>query len=392
MLNKASLTASQIFDVLDDAAAHGVFMVVLSGGDPVLHPHFSKILKAIESRSMLALPGISGNVLDATHLAGLKDANVPCVQVSLDAALPDAHDRFRGAGHFDAIRRNVTKLREVGIHVNLAICVRRENRDQLLPLIGLARDWGIYRIKIAFYEVFGAVAGAACLAPHERVECIRDVASLAQHDDLPPSLISIPGYDTATGAPFRDTQRPTIPISISASGIVAVGDGGPVIGHLHDTRPVSQQYSEWKCGQLEHQLDILIAQRGADFRVKSIIDVTTPLPGNALVFHEEEGATIIANGNLPWALNRFAKLHELGHLATQTLRPSPTQTPSNRTSERRANLWALDQLRPWLTPSTLNDYAHAAADSEHAMYQRVAQRLAHDLFVENLRTPFHPHK
>lgn len=143
LLNKATLPMKQIIDVLDDAAANGVFMVVLSGGDPVLHSNFSEILKAIEIRSMLPLPGISGNILEANHLSGLKDANVPCVQVSLDAALPAVHDHYRGAGHFDAIKRNVATLRDSGIHTNLAICIRRENRDQLLPLVALAGNWGI---------------------------------------------------------------------------------------------------------------------------------------------------------------------------------------------------------------------------------------------------------
>ncbi|WP_150610820.1 ImmA/IrrE family metallo-endopeptidase [Pandoraea terrigena] len=85
------------------------------------------------------------------------------------------------------------------------------------------------------------------------------------------------------------------------------------------------------------------------------------LPGNALVFHEADGVSIIANGNLPWALNRFVKLHELGHLATNTLRASPTQTPSNKTSERQANLWALNQLRRWLKPAALDGYVRSTA-------------------------------
>ncbi len=75
----------------------------------------------------------------------LKQAGLTGVSISLDHYLPEHHNAFRGSDRaFDNAVQAATHAREVGLVVNLAVCVTREftTARNLLRYAALARQLG----------------------------------------------------------------------------------------------------------------------------------------------------------------------------------------------------------------------------------------------------------
>ncbi|EOV9527566.1 radical SAM protein [Bacillus cytotoxicus] len=54
-LNKYTLDIESIKRVIDEAHKHNVFLVAISGGDPLLHPNIYEILEFLQQKGIVAL-------------------------------------------------------------------------------------------------------------------------------------------------------------------------------------------------------------------------------------------------------------------------------------------------------------------------------------------------
>lgn len=106
--------------------------VSLSGGNPLLHPHFFDIYQAAAEQG--AMTAILGNAAERPTIERLVQIQQPVFyQVSLEG-LEEHNDAIRGAGNF---RRTVAFLRmltELGVPNMVMLTLTRENLDQVLPL------------------------------------------------------------------------------------------------------------------------------------------------------------------------------------------------------------------------------------------------------------------
>ncbi|MDM8354844.1 radical SAM protein [Pandoraea communis] len=361
-LGRHRLSKETVVALLDDGVENGTCLVIVSGGDPLLHPDIESILCSIRSRRMLPLLGISGNQLSADHLSLLVTLGIPCVQVSLDAANAPFHDRRRGEGHFDAVHENVRRLQERGILVNLALCLSMENRRELIPLLAHAHKHKFYNIKLSFYEQVGPVAGAEVISEVIRRALLEQAWSFAQAHGMG-ERITAPGYSLATAAALPQASRGRPPIVVMADGALRSGEDGPCFGHIKNTLPMSRQYTAWLRSEIEQLLRTLVRQRCDAHGVYEVRRVCGALPCNGLVFVESKNAVIVIRDDLPWPLDQFTVLHELGHLATSTLRENVLNSYDPRI-ETLANLWALDVLRPYIRSDEFAYYLRDAAASQ----------------------------
>ena len=108
--------------------------LLLSGGEPLLHPHFweiNEILRDDAFRSIL----LSNGTLITKQTA--KRLRVHEVQVSLDG-MKAGHESIRGEKTFEKALQAIDNLQEVNIRVSIATMIHRHNLkefDALLPFI-----------------------------------------------------------------------------------------------------------------------------------------------------------------------------------------------------------------------------------------------------------------
>lgn len=137
--------------LMDDVAAMGTPVLVLSGGDPLKRPDLLGLIRHGKSKSLrmatipAATPRLTREVVVALHEAGLDQ-----MALSLDASSAQAHDAFRGvAGAFQKTLDAIAWAHEAGLRVQLNTVMSQQNFEDVDALIDL-----VSRLGIVFWEVF----------------------------------------------------------------------------------------------------------------------------------------------------------------------------------------------------------------------------------------------
>jgi radical SAM protein with 4Fe4S-binding SPASM domain len=128
------LSKKQIQRVLEEFEEIQGLRLLISGGEPLLHPLFweiNVILKNYAFRSIL----LSNATLITKEVA--KKLSVHEVQVSLDG-MKEGHESLRGRGTFKKVMAAIDQLQQANIRVSVATMIHRRNLsefDQLASLL-----------------------------------------------------------------------------------------------------------------------------------------------------------------------------------------------------------------------------------------------------------------
>ena len=149
------LSTPEIFRVMEDLREYGVGVLILSGGEPLLHPDIFEI--SARARAMGFYVGLSSNGtrIDEENIERIAGIGYDYVGISLDG-LRETHDRFRRqAGAFDAALRGIRLCREAGLKVGLRFTLTRDNAPDLPGLLSLMEDEGIDKFYLSHLNYAG---------------------------------------------------------------------------------------------------------------------------------------------------------------------------------------------------------------------------------------------
>jgi MoaA/NifB/PqqE/SkfB family radical SAM enzyme len=135
------------FDQVKDYAEH----ITLIGGETFMYPRIADVLDLLSGHPIEVTITTNAFMLNERvipGLLGLHELNLKC---SIDAATPATYKRIRGRDHFDQATgqmRRFAKLVADKPHLRMMVnyVVMRENLDEVLPFIDLARSLGVERI------------------------------------------------------------------------------------------------------------------------------------------------------------------------------------------------------------------------------------------------------
>lgn len=128
----------QIKSLVDQAVGLNCKTLVLSGGEPLLHPQFSEIIQYASSKLKINILS-NGTLIDGSTAKLLADHNVK-IQISLDGATAEAHDRIRGYGAFAKTLKGIKFLKKAGVKVVICTVIMKENVGNEKSLVRLAQD------------------------------------------------------------------------------------------------------------------------------------------------------------------------------------------------------------------------------------------------------------
>lgn len=116
--------------------------VYLTGGDPILHPDFWRLMGLLSDRGMRI--AIMGNPFHLTPEVCARMRKLGCVkyQLSLDG-LRETHDGFRKPGSFDATLEAIPLIREAGMWAAVMCTVSSANAAELPALIDLVAELSV---------------------------------------------------------------------------------------------------------------------------------------------------------------------------------------------------------------------------------------------------------
>jgi radical SAM protein with 4Fe4S-binding SPASM domain len=126
--------------LLDDLAAMDVMSLLLSGGEPLLYPHFFELGAHARKRGFVIKVKSNGMPLNEGNARRLKEEVDPImVEVSIHGAAPESHDRqTRVPGSFERLLKNVEILVSHGLRVKLNSALTRWNENEVGEMFALA--------------------------------------------------------------------------------------------------------------------------------------------------------------------------------------------------------------------------------------------------------------
>ena len=143
------LSLEQSVHILDELAANGIGCISLTGGEPLVNPHFYQILDEIEKRGM-ELDTIYSNseLVDDKLLDELEKRNMhPAFHMSFDGVR--WHDWLRGVdGAEETVIRKFKLLHERGYQTSSSMCLHKHNIGDLKENVDLLASLGLVHVKM----------------------------------------------------------------------------------------------------------------------------------------------------------------------------------------------------------------------------------------------------
>ena len=138
------LDAAQIFAVLDQLMEHEVPYLSFSGGEPMLHPQFFRMVEYVCKRGAQLKIETNGHYLTVENCERMRSLGVKAVQVSLDGASGATFNRMRVRGNFDTTVDGLRNLRAAGVPVEINFSPARFNAHEVGAAVDLAHELGAY--------------------------------------------------------------------------------------------------------------------------------------------------------------------------------------------------------------------------------------------------------
>lgn len=168
---------NQMQSVVRDLADYEVPSLLLSGGEPTIHPRFFDLVDLATAQGLKLTISTNGTLITPERAARLKQANVAYVGISLDG-IGAIHDEFRGKqGAFDAAVRGFRNCEDVGKKTGLRMTLTRHNVENIERILDFIEAENIQRT--CFYHLVPAGRGSdlQVLKPEESRHAIDTLLS-----------------------------------------------------------------------------------------------------------------------------------------------------------------------------------------------------------------------
>ncbi|MCB1762659.1 MAG: radical SAM protein, partial [Gammaproteobacteria bacterium] len=131
------LNTHQIFDVMEDLKRFRVPVLILSGGEPLLHPDIFKIAEHAKEMGFYTALSSNGTLIDQSNIEQIASVGFDYLGISIDG-IRETHDKFRRKeGAFDASIHGLRLCRQRGIKVGLRFTMTQDNAEELPQLLDL---------------------------------------------------------------------------------------------------------------------------------------------------------------------------------------------------------------------------------------------------------------
>ena len=149
------LTTSEIYRVMDDLKAFKVPVLILSGGEPLLHPDIFNISRRAKDMGFYVALSSNGTKISANNIDEIAAIDYQYIGVSLDG-IKDTHDRFRRVkGSFDEALNGIHLCLEKGIKVGIRFTLTQDNAGDLPAVLRLMNDNDIDKFYLSHLNYGG---------------------------------------------------------------------------------------------------------------------------------------------------------------------------------------------------------------------------------------------
>ncbi len=176
------LDLQSISKIVEQFEEMGGLRLIISGGEPLVHPRFGDINRLMAGRGFRSILLTNATLVNEEFVF---NNNFDEVQVSLDG-LEDGHDYLRGKGSFQKSLENLQLLRTYDISISIASMIHAQNYREFADLAELVHDLDALSWSIDVPSKTGRLAhNEQLLPPLDEVKSIMPLQFGAEiHDSV----------------------------------------------------------------------------------------------------------------------------------------------------------------------------------------------------------------
>jgi heme d1 biosynthesis radical SAM protein NirJ len=149
------LSTEAIFTVMDDLKDFKVPVLILSGGEPLLHPDIFKISQRAKEQGFYVALSTNGTLITEDNIQKIAAIGYQYVGISLDG-IGATHDAFRQQkGSFDASIKGIKLCREQGIKAGIRYTLTQDNVQDFPAMLQLMDDEDIDKFYLSHLNYGG---------------------------------------------------------------------------------------------------------------------------------------------------------------------------------------------------------------------------------------------
>ncbi len=150
-----TLPLSVICNVIDVLKSNGTKQIGITGGEPLLHPHFSDIIEYLYESGIRIY--LSTNCDYYEQYSSLIKSKVSIVGIPVDGSNPEIHDYHRGKSSFQAVLHAINDISRSNClaKIKIGTVVTQMNWSNLIEIEKLLAEYGD---KIIYWKLYHLIA------------------------------------------------------------------------------------------------------------------------------------------------------------------------------------------------------------------------------------------
>ena len=125
--------------IAEEMKTAGVLFVLLTGGEPLLHPDFREIYRGLISMGMIVSVNTNGSLIDEEWADFFAENRPRRVNITLYGANEETYENLcRAKGQFEKVMRGIKLLKERGVAVKMSGSLVPENEAQTGALLDIS--------------------------------------------------------------------------------------------------------------------------------------------------------------------------------------------------------------------------------------------------------------
>jgi SynChlorMet cassette radical SAM/SPASM protein ScmF len=177
--SNSSLQIDLFKQAIIEAKSLGLREVKLTGGEPLLHPHFKTLLRIIRLEKLCITIETNGILCTSEVAAEIAKSSTCCVSVSIDGADKLIHESIRGvSGSFEKAKQAVRNLAAAGVRPQVIMTLMRNNFHQMAEVVYLVEKLGASSLK---FNIVQPSARAENLFDNGKVLSVPEIIRLSEY-------------------------------------------------------------------------------------------------------------------------------------------------------------------------------------------------------------------
>lgn len=138
------MTKEQSLDFCQQIADLDIPYMAISGGEPLLCPHIFDVCESIRQNNISLKIETNGEFIDEKTARKFAELKMRSVQISLDGATAETHERLRLRGDWEKAVTATKLLMEYGVNTEIVFVPTQFNIHEIGDIIDLAYSLGVY--------------------------------------------------------------------------------------------------------------------------------------------------------------------------------------------------------------------------------------------------------